>query len=523
MNTVNFKEKRIVIGSLILLLVIGFAAVTTTLLINGNARIGENSDDFKIYFSKVIENNIEKNELITNEDKTIIDFDVRLVNVGETYILDYEITNSSRNYDGNFEIVYHGDKSEYYTIKNEIDNSTPLKAQEKRMGMITIELVKGYVGEEDLDLDISYELVFSPIERDHLAVVVEPIKIATGHCSNDDCEEDDYRQKSVWGKWNHKFSLDLVEKIVIKDTNDVPSDVIDSWDASASGNGSIMGYALDEDNNGLVELYLGQNGGVIANEDSSWLFGGFSNLKTIEGLENLDTSNAVNMTRMFYRCFSLTSLDLSSFDTSQVNDMYEMFRGCENLISLNINNFDTSNVADMTSMFYGCSNLTSLDLSNFDTSNVVNMTSMFTSCLSLTSLDLSNFDTSNFAKMTRMFYECLALTSLNVSSFDTKNVTKMDYMFYGGSSLMTLNLSNFDTSQVTDMSWMFANCSSLTSLNIKSVDIPDSVWGNSGMFRGLPESAKILVKDEKTQQWILALDSNNRPSAWTTENVIVAT
>ncbi len=392
MNIVNFKEKTIIIGSLILLLVIGFAAVTTTLLINGNARIGENSDDFKIYFSRVVDSNGGEDGLITNEERTRINFDVRLVNVGETYRLLYEITNSSRNYDGNFELVYRGDKSEYYTIKNEIDNSIPLKAQEKRMGMITIELVKGYVGEEDLDLDISYELVFSPIERDHLAVVVEPIKIATGHCSNKDCEEDDYRQKSVWGKWNYKLSLDLVEKIVIKDTNDVPSDVIDSWDASASGNGSIMGYALDEDNSGLVELYLRQNGGVVANENSSWLFGGFKELTTIEGLENLDTSNVVDMSNMFCDCSNLTSLDLSNFDTSNVTDMSFMFRDCRNLISLDLSSFDTSNVTDM-----------------------------------------------------------------------------------------------------------------------------------SGMFRSLSDSAKILVKDEKTQQWILALDSNNRPSAWTTENVIVAT
>ena len=45
-------------------------------------------------------------------------------------------------------------------------------------------------------------------------------------------------------------------------------------------------------------------------------------------------------------------------------------------------------------MFYRCSSLTSLDVSNFNTSNVTYISSMFFRCSSLTSLDVSHFNTS---------------------------------------------------------------------------------------------------------------------------------
>ena len=44
------KRKSILIIA-ILLMSIGFAAVSTTLIINGNANIGENNEDFSIIFT----------------------------------------------------------------------------------------------------------------------------------------------------------------------------------------------------------------------------------------------------------------------------------------------------------------------------------------------------------------------------------------------------------------------------------------------------------------------------------------
>ena len=118
----------------------------------------------------------------------------------------------------------------------------------------------------------------------------------------------------------------------------------------------------------------------------SWFFP-FACLETIEGIQYLNTSNVTNMNRMFARCYSLTSLDLSNFDTSNVTSMNSMFEECYSLSSLDLSNFDTSNVTDMGSMF-NYSNLTSLDLSSFDTQKVEVMWDMFNYCIQLTSVYL---------------------------------------------------------------------------------------------------------------------------------------
>ena len=57
---------------------------------------------------------------------------------------------------------------------------------------------------------------------------------------------------------------------------------------------------------------------------------------------------------MFWKCSSLTSIDLSSFNTSNVNNMQYMFYKCSSLTSINLSSFNTSNVNDMSLMFMGC-------------------------------------------------------------------------------------------------------------------------------------------------------------------------
>ena len=158
--------------------------------------------------------------------------------------------------------------------------------------------------------------------------------------------------------------------------------------------------------------------GVIANQNSGGLFIYLYKLSTIQGLENLDTSQVTNMHSMFNDCHSLTSLNLSHFDTSHVTDMFYMFKNCKSLKSLDVSHFNTSKVTDMYGMFEKCKSLTNLDLSHFDTSHVTHMDEMFYDCNVLTSLDLSHFDTShvvdglNSFDLGLMFYGCGSLNHL---------------------------------------------------------------------------------------------------------------
>ena len=153
------------------------------------------------------------------------------------------------------------------------------------------------------------------------------------------------------------------------------------------------------------------------------------NLKTIIFPSTVSFKNTgINLSSMFFRCSSLTSLDLSGFNTTNVNKMNHLFYGCSSLTSLDLSNFNTSKVTNMGSMFNGCSSLTSLDLSNFNTSKVTNMGNMFNDCSSLTSLDLSNWNTSNVTDMRNIFTFCSKLSNLtlgtdwasnsSISSFD---------------------------------------------------------------------------------------------------------
>ena len=196
-----------------------------------------------------------------------------------------------------------------------------------------------------------------------------------------------------------------VQSINFKDNTSVPDNAITSWDASEKQNGSIMAYTLDEDNNGLYEVYVGQNGNVVLATNAKLLFSGFFNISTLD-ISNIDTSNVTNMVRMFSNNYA-TTLDLSSFDTSNVTNMNGMFQRNQ-ATTLDLSSFDTSNVTGMSFMF-NSSQATTLDLSSFDTSNVTDMSFMFNSSQA-TTLDLSSFDTSNVTNMEKMFYSSKATT-----------------------------------------------------------------------------------------------------------------
>ncbi|MBF1367336.1 MAG: BspA family leucine-rich repeat surface protein [Porphyromonadaceae bacterium] len=87
---------------------------------------------------------------------------------------------------------------------------------------------------------------------------------------------------------------------------------------------------------------------------ATW-FEGFSAVTEIRGLENLNTSEVTDMSRMFAGCSALRSLDLSSFDTSKVMNMGEMFLGCESLTTIYCNTSWSASHSD--DMFSGCNSL----------------------------------------------------------------------------------------------------------------------------------------------------------------------
>ena len=249
---------------------------------------------------------------------------------------------------------------------------------------------------------------------------------------------------NVFGK---TISRELFENISIVNSKSIPTNAIDSWDVSQKQNGEIMAWYTDTDSDNLYELYIGQDGGVIANPNSSYLFHRYLKVKNID-VTYLNTSLVTNMRGMF------SGSTNSSTTTNSMN--------VEEIIGLN--NFDTSNVTDISYMFFVCAKLETVNLSSFDTSKVTDMARMFggywgygRQYTGFTTLDLSNFDTSNVVNMGGAFAHCKNIKKLDLSNFDTSKVTTL-YTNYGGifssmDNLEELNISNMTFNLVTNSAY----------------------------------------------------------------------
>ena len=164
------KKRNIMI--LIFLLVIGFAAVSTTLVINGNLNIGYNED----FSSSVVYTRAETEDgtaEINQNEKNITFETKKLENVSETATLEFDVTNKSRNYNAsvtincglkeNFESF-----SEYLNIETDIVSPFKLESSETKTGRLVVTLKKAYDKALETTAEIECELVATPEERETL-------------------------------------------------------------------------------------------------------------------------------------------------------------------------------------------------------------------------------------------------------------------------------------------------------------------------------------------------------------------
>ena len=99
-----------------------------------------------------------------------------------------------------------------------------------------------------------------------------------------------------------------------------------------------------------------------------WFFNG-SQLTTIEGSTNLNTSQTTDMSNMFSTCSRLTEIDVSNFDMSSVSAADAMFMGCSDLTTIYCgNDWSTTLQNNVSDMFLYCRNLKGAV--SFDSENV---------------------------------------------------------------------------------------------------------------------------------------------------------
>ena len=165
------KKSAIIVA--IVFMMIGFAAVSTTLIINGNARVSENNEDFSVIFTKASLDGEDVYSSIVDDTKKVITFTSKdLSKVGDSSTLTYEVTNNSANYDAEIQInckVKDNATVKYTSIKNELENNaTVIKAKETLNGTLTITLNK--TSTEEVRENYVCELTFNAVERDVLGV-----------------------------------------------------------------------------------------------------------------------------------------------------------------------------------------------------------------------------------------------------------------------------------------------------------------------------------------------------------------
>ncbi|EPH91186.1 BspA family leucine-rich repeat surface protein, partial [Enterococcus faecalis] len=171
---------------------------------------------------------------------------------------------------------------------------------------------------------------------------------------------------------------------------------------------------------------------MTSNKNCFSMFRDCNNLVSIDNnILNWKNLNSVSdLSYLFSSCENLSSLiftDLSS--TSLVSSTSKMFVNCTNLSKLNLNNLNTSQVVNMSSMFNGCNSLSELDLSSFDTNSVTNMGHMFAYCSNLIKLNLQNFNSKNIQFTDHMFLETPKLVYIDLSNFKLNSNTNKQNMF----------------------------------------------------------------------------------------------
>ncbi|MGM9879054.1 MAG: BspA family leucine-rich repeat surface protein [Bacilli bacterium] len=134
--------------------------------------------------------------------------------------------------------------------------------------------------------------------------------------------------ESNYGRNNIKAVEFKTSQSVIDTSNAVDGIVLD---VSDNQDGSIVAWAEEPEVSATAALilnytlYIATTKNIIyANPDSSYMFGSFTNLTTINA-KALNVSKVENMRGMFLNTSSLINLDLSTWDTSNVTNSLDMF------------------------------------------------------------------------------------------------------------------------------------------------------------------------------------------------------
>ncbi len=158
--------KKISFIILILLLVIGFAAISTTLVIKGNTSVAYDIELLNVIFTRVRLNNEEsENIIITDEGKSFVYIGDDLININDLANIEYDIKNFSLNYDANVIVTCITDYEENIEYSgNTLEEIVKIEAGSGYTDNLIVKLIKENTSNNSIALKCMLSL--NPIERD---------------------------------------------------------------------------------------------------------------------------------------------------------------------------------------------------------------------------------------------------------------------------------------------------------------------------------------------------------------------
>ena len=398
-------------------------------------------------------------------------------------------------------VTYNGKGYDYYWTSNDVTHNGIYLTYEGLLDvdsvMSDVESISPNIGVGDRENIIVFdEGTCNTVKTESTAsdYVEEQGKITELGIDYENADYDNYLKfaSASTSHFGYSFDKDRIEKITFKNSKSVPNDAValgsiptTGADVSNKKNGSIMMWVTDKDSNGMYELFIGQDGGVVANADSRYLFKSFYYLELID-VTYLNTKNATNMSYMFsysgYKSSKFKILGLSNLKTSNVTDMSYMFDNtCRDSTECSIGDlskWDVSKVTNMNYMFFYLEKSAPVfyigDLSKWNVSNVTSMHSMFCNA-GINSKewsigDISNWNVSNVTDMNTMFASAGRNATIcnisDLSKWNTSNVTNMESMFaYAGwfaTTKVDPKVSGWNVSKVTSYDEFNYNSSWIT-------------------------------------------------------------
>lgn len=282
-----------------------------------NGKINELSENHSILrFSRsyVLPDYVEKN--VKNEMLELNDY--------ETDEDDIEVSKSFFEHNNTYNIIdcYEDSSGEkIYVIES--DMFVPIEKDVKSAPLIgNVEIIGGF--NENMSESAFVNKMKVAYENDGFGAAIFKYK------NTDKVEYYLYNPKteSVYLVNENDFYENLVTNLSYQEKLQLFSSYIDIL-SSINSDLPIFGWFDD----GTLYYYVDYKYPLL-NSDSSKMFYNLSNMKYVDGIETIESTNTKTMNSMFYGCNSLLELNLSNFDMSNVKDVYSMVYGLNELEKL---------------------------------------------------------------------------------------------------------------------------------------------------------------------------------------------